>query len=209
VTTARPLRADAQQNRDAIVAAAREVFGEQGLEAPLGAVARRAGVGSATLYRRFGSKTELVAEAFRSELEAYAELIQEGLDDPDPWRGFVHVLLRVCEAQATDRALADLITRASPLVVPTSVMGPGSAKTHELVRRAHESGDLRADFTAQDIVLVFLANAGLSQRTFVEAPDSWRRIVAFLIDGLRAESAHEDPGQEVSEIAVWRVMNDN
>jgi hypothetical protein len=43
----------------------------------------------------------------------------------------------------------------------------------------------------------------------VEAPDSWRRVLAFLIDGLRAESAYEDPGQEVSEVAVWRVMNEN
>lgn len=148
-------------------------------------------------------------EAFRIEFDAYEVLVQEGLDDPDPWRGFAHVLLRICEMQATNRALADLITRASPLAGTSSQLESGSAKMHELVRRAHESGDLRADFTAQDIVLVFLANAELSRRTFVEAPTAWRRVMAFLIDGLRADSAQADPGDPVSELAVWRIMNDS
>src|SRR5215472_12328655 len=84
----RRLRADAARNRAAIVAAAREVFAEQGLEAPLEEIAMRAGVGIATLYRRFPGREQLIAAALVDKVTEYAEAAAEALAVTDPWEGF-------------------------------------------------------------------------------------------------------------------------
>ena len=75
----RRLRADAARNRAAIVAVARDVFAEQGLEAPLEAIAARAGVGIATLYRRFPTREKLVAAALTEKVAEYAEAAERAL----------------------------------------------------------------------------------------------------------------------------------
>src|SRR5215468_9862116 len=85
----RALRADAARNREAIVAAARDVFAAHGLEAPLEEIALRAGVGIATLYRRFPTRAELVAAALVDKVTQYAEAAEQALAIPDPWAGFV------------------------------------------------------------------------------------------------------------------------
>ena len=82
------LRADAARNRAAIVAVAREVFAEQGLEAPLETIAARAGVGIATLYRRFPTREKLVAAALTEKVAEYAEAAEQALAVADPWDGF-------------------------------------------------------------------------------------------------------------------------
>ena len=81
----RRLRADAARNRDAIVAVARDVFAEHGLEAPLEAIAARAGVGIATLYRRFPTREKLVAAALVEKVAEYTEAARQALAAPDPW----------------------------------------------------------------------------------------------------------------------------
>jgi len=88
VMTTPRLRADAARNRAVIVAVARDVFAEQGLEAPLEAIAARAGVGIATLYRRFPTREKLVAAALTEKVTAYAEAAEQALADADPWAGF-------------------------------------------------------------------------------------------------------------------------
>jgi AcrR family transcriptional regulator len=106
----RRLRADAARNRAAIVAVARDVFAEQGLEAPLEAIAARAGVGIATLYRRFPTREKLVAAALVEKIAAYAEAAEQALAVADPWQGFAGFVLRSCELQAGDRGLSDLLS---------------------------------------------------------------------------------------------------
>src|SRR3954453_17400464 len=81
------LRVDAERNRQRVVAAAREAFAEFGLDVPLEDIARRAGVGVGTLYRRYPTRADLVAAAFEAKMTAYAEAAREALADPDPWRG--------------------------------------------------------------------------------------------------------------------------
>ena len=93
----RRLRADAVRNRDAIVAVAREVFAEQGLEAPLELIAARAGVGIATLYRRFPTREKLVAAALTEKVAEYAEAAEQALAVADPWSGFAGFVQRICE----------------------------------------------------------------------------------------------------------------
>jgi AcrR family transcriptional regulator len=104
------LRADAARNREAIVATAREVYGQRGLDAPLDDIARTAGVGNATLYRHFPSRCALVAAAFAETLHLVIDQAARVLEDPDPWSGFAGQVSFLCQPQAGDRGLADLLT---------------------------------------------------------------------------------------------------
>src|SRR3954454_4786746 len=114
-TPAKPLRRDAQRNRDAIVAAARTAFCEQGLGASLEGVAREAGVAIGTLYRHFPTRLALVETLFNvkyTELLATAE--QAAVMD-DAWEGFCRYMEKLCELQACDRAFNDLVSARLPL----------------------------------------------------------------------------------------------
>src|SRR6476619_3165969 len=94
-----PLRSDAERNRERIIAAARTVFARDGLSASMASVAREAGVGIATMFRRFPSKEELVDAVFSDRMGAYADAVTAGLDDPDPWNGFVGYVEAACAMQ--------------------------------------------------------------------------------------------------------------
>jgi AcrR family transcriptional regulator len=201
------LRADAARNRDALIAAARAVFAEQGLGAPLDEIARRAGVGNATLYRRFPTREELVEAALLDPMAEYVAAAEEGLADPDTWAGFRDYVLRLCQLQARDRGLADLLvttirTNSDAL---EHLRDTALDRTRRLIQRAQDAGELRADFRHQDLALLLMANAGLVQRTQAQAPDSWRRVAAFLLDGLQARAATPAPPPP-SERAVLRAM---
>jgi AcrR family transcriptional regulator len=184
------LRADAERNRDRIVAAAREVFAERGLAAPMEEVARRAGVGVGTLYRRFPSREALVAGAFEAKLAAYADAVADALAEPDPWLGFCAYVERVCGMQADDRGFTDVLT----ITFPTHERFEAArARAYEgfveLVNRAQATGQLRADFVPEDLVMLLMANAGVVNATGYAAPDTWRRLVAYLVQAFAASAA--------------------
>src|SRR5436309_9983656 len=103
------LRADAERNRAAIVQAAGVVFAAQGLDAPLDEIAKRAGTGNATLYRRFPTRSDLVAAVFAERMAAQVEAVETALDDADPWNGFASYIRSVTAMQARDRGIADLV----------------------------------------------------------------------------------------------------
>src|SRR5690349_9869692 len=90
------LRADAERNRDLILAAARRLFATEGLGVSMASVAREAGVGKATLSRRFASREELINAVFADRMDAYAGAVAEALADPDPWHGFTGYIHAVC-----------------------------------------------------------------------------------------------------------------
>src|SRR5947199_4314797 len=104
------LRSDAERNRGRIIAAARSVFARDGLHASMASVAREAGVGIATLFRRFPTKEGLVAAVFADRMDAYADVVATALDDPDPWHGLVGLIESVCAMQAADYGFADVLT---------------------------------------------------------------------------------------------------
>ncbi|MEV4343184.1 helix-turn-helix domain-containing protein [Actinoplanes sp. NPDC049596] len=151
---AQAMRSDARDNRERILEAAREVFAAEGLDAPLREIARRAGVGPATLYRRFPTKQALVAEAFTEQMYACYAIVDDGLADPDAWRGLSAVVERLFELHARDRGFAKAF-------IDTAARERGLASLAELLRRAEQTGKLRADVTVDDLVLVLLANSGL------------------------------------------------
>jgi AcrR family transcriptional regulator len=175
------LRADAERNRTALLAAAREIFGEHGLDASLDEIARRAGVGNATLYRRFPTRRDLIAEVFAGQMTEYVEL---ALHEPDPWAAFVGYLTRLFELQATDRGLSELLISTSfdddERLSALRVAAQRGAS--EVIVRAQQAGALRADFTRQDISILMRANAGVVQASL--EPDAWKRQLVLLLDGL-------------------------
>jgi AcrR family transcriptional regulator len=188
------LRADAARNRAAVVAAAREVFAEQGLDAPLDEIARRAGIGNATLYRRFPTRADLVAAVFADRMAEDLDAVAAALADPDPWRGFATYVRHLTELQARDRGIADLVTMdvsRAPEIERLRVRAYDQLV--ELAERARTAGALRPDVTAEDVALALMANAGLVERTEGIAAAASRRLVHLLLDGLRAEGATEGP----------------
>src|SRR5688572_4987208 len=151
----RSLRADAERNRQRIVEAARAVFAERGLDAPLDAIAERAGVGQATLYRRFPTREDLVIACFAPKLAEYAEAVEEALRLPDAWEGFCAYVERICGMQAADQGVQDVLTSTFPTDRAVEAQRARAYEgLTELARRAQAQGALRADFVPEDIVLV-------------------------------------------------------
>jgi AcrR family transcriptional regulator len=178
------LRADAERNRAALLAAAREIFGEHGLDASLDEIARRAGVGNATLYRRFPTRRDLIAEVFAGQMTEYVELAERALHESDPWAAFVGYLTRLFELQATDRGLSELLvsTGFDDDERLSALRAAAQRGASEVIARAQRAGVLRADFTRRDISLLMRANAGVVRAS--SELDAWKRQLALLLDGL-------------------------
>jgi AcrR family transcriptional regulator len=182
------LRADAARNRERIVAAAQEVFAEWGLNAALEKIARRAGVGIATLYRRFPTRANLIAASFERKMADYAAAAEQALENPDAWAGFCWLINKFCAMQASDAGLKDLITMRFPASSAAEDLRHRAVRSLDLlVQRAQRQGTLRADCVATDFPMLLFANAGVVTATRETAPDTWRRFTSYMIDALRAD----------------------
>lgn len=184
------LRADAARNRAAIVATARAVMAEEGLDVPLDEIAKRAGVGNATLYRRFPTRIDLVAAVFADRMVDHARAVEKALAASDPWDGFAGYIEEVAELQVHDQGIADLITmdvsRAPEIDAQRAKAFHGLV---EVITRAKTAGALRADATTEDILVILQANAGIVTRAHRASADASARLIHLLLDGLRADAA--------------------
>jgi AcrR family transcriptional regulator len=205
-TGERPLRRDAERNRQRILAAAAEVFTERGLDATLDEVARAAGVGIGTVYRRFPDKETLVSELFRDRIDTLVTVAEEACAVPDPWQGLTTYLEFVAAALAGDLGLRQLMMFATydrdQVCYARDRMRPVITR---LVQRAQASGDLRRDFAATDVKMIAFMLASVAEYAASAAPAVWRRYLAMLIDGLRpARDGVSDlpvPAPTVDELA--------
>ena len=197
------LRADAARNREAIVEAARAMFAEQGLEAPLDEIAKRAGTGNATLYRRFPTRGDLVAAVFAEQMAAHVEAVETALADDDPWNGFASYIETVAAMQARDRGIADLVTMdVSGAPEIEELRSRAYDGVVRLVGRAQQAGVLRQDFTDQDVVLLLMANAGLVERAHGIPAEASARLIHLLLDGFRAQAATDGPAAPTAREVV-------
>jgi AcrR family transcriptional regulator len=186
----RPLRRDAERNRQRILRAAAEIFTEQGLQATLDDVARRAGVGVATVYRRFPDKEALADALFTERLDALVTLAEDALADPDEWGSLVSFLEQAGALLAADRGLRQLFMFAT---YGHDRVGQARARMQplvtKLVSRAQAAGVVRADLRPTDVPLIEFMLAGVAEYARDTRPDVWRRYLALVLDGLRPARA--------------------
>ncbi|WP_219470355.1 TetR/AcrR family transcriptional regulator [Nonomuraea rhizosphaerae] len=184
------LRTDAAANRARILEVARDTFAAEGLGVPMSEIARRAGLGVATLYRRFPTKQDLVAEAFAEQMSQCAGMLDAALADPDPWRAFCRVVTEVCAMQARDRGFSAAFVSAFPDTAQFCALRERAEQGFaELIRRAQDAGALRRDFDVADLPLVLLANGGIRAGSPEATANASRRLVAYLLQSFRAEGA--------------------
>ncbi|GAA4174683.1 helix-turn-helix domain-containing protein [Gryllotalpicola koreensis] len=185
------LRSDAQENRDRVLEAARELFAEHGLGVTMRDVARRAEVGPATLYRRFPTKRSLIDAAFADELHACEQIVDDGCTDPDPWRGFCAVIERLNVLNSRNQGFVDAFMSASPEVAVFADHRAGLLrKLAELGARAQAAGGLRADYEIDDLLLVLMAGRGLAAAPADKREAAARRFAALAIAALSASETN-------------------
>lgn len=185
---ARPLRRDAERNRQLILDAARELFAVRGLDVSMDEIARRAGVGVGTVYRRFPDKDLLIDALFEDSLETIVGIAGESLEREDPWEALTCFMERYVSVQAEDRGLRQLLF-SSLHAEDRVARARGRIKpiTDELLRRAHAAGQLRPDATGTDIALLQFMLSALVDYTRDVDPLAWRRFLGIVLDGLRTE----------------------
>ena len=186
----RALRADAERNRVRVLTAAREVLAERGLDAPTEEIARRAGVGVGTLYRRFPTK-DLLVQAALAELQgrAVAE-IEEAARHPDPWEAVAGALRGLAETLHANRAFVDAIRpRLAELECLPALGDALRAAVRPAFARAHAAGVLRADVVPEDVPGIVVGVASFVPKRRDVDPELWRRYLGVLLDGLRPVAA--------------------
>lgn len=190
-TVPQSLRSDARENRDRVLDAARILFSERGIDVTMRAIARRAGVGPATLYRRFPTKQDLVDEAFAHELQACRAIVEDGCADDDPWRGFCSVIERISVLNASNQGFVDAFMADRPDAVAFRVHRESLLKSLAgLARRAKATGGLRRDFVIDDLVLVLMAGRGLSSTRPADRVVAARRFAALAVEAFRASDTN-------------------
>ncbi|MEH0424994.1 TetR/AcrR family transcriptional regulator [Streptomyces stelliscabiei] len=203
----RPLRRDAQRNREALLTAARSCFAEQGMEAPLEQVAKRAGVAIGTLYRHFPTRLDLVQATFAGKLAVWREAAEKAVTMDDAWAGLCHFLETMCELQSQDRGFNDL---ASIRLPESACLAGAQTRIRELgvhiVERAQEQGSLRPDLTPEDLAFVIWSHSRVTEATHAIAPDAWRRHLYLLLDGFRTDRAHPLPAPPLTGEQLYRAM---
>jgi len=180
----RPLRADAARNAERILRAARDVYGELGPDAPIEAIARRAGVGERTLYRRFPTKAELVRAALDQCIaEDLTPTIEAVRVAADPMHGLAELIDAAISLGAREHNLLTAARRAGSLTPDVST-ALYDALT-ELADRGQRAGVVRADLAAADLPrMIAMLHSVLW--TMDSSSDGWRRYVVLLLDAISA-----------------------
>ena len=183
----RPLRADAERNRRRIVDAAVEVIGRRGLDAGVDEIARVAGVGRGTLYRRFSTKDELVRSIIVDRTEKALEAMAQAAKAADPWEALDGTVRALAAHLAGDRGLFDILTRGGRGVdvVPERPDWFRDALAPPL-QRAVEAGVARADVNARDLIALTAAVSQIVPGREDGPDDLWERYLAIALDGVRA-----------------------
>jgi AcrR family transcriptional regulator len=203
----KPLRADAERNRRKLLDAAGELFARRGLAVGLDEIARHAGVGVGTAYRRFPDKEQLIEALFDDRLEQIAALAERSATRQDAYAGLVEFIEGNVELQSTDRGLKELI-----LGSPHAIARAQAARARiepavaSLVARAQAAGQIRADVTHTDLALVQFMLTAISDITREVDPDVWRRGLRLVLDGLRTPQPGEMPGSPVSRDSLDAVI---
>jgi AcrR family transcriptional regulator len=180
-TVRRPQRADARRNFDALLAAARDAFAENGTEASLEDIARRAGVGIGTLYRNFPTRQDLFKSVYVEEIDQLSEVAAAVATLP-PWEALATWLQRFVGYAATKRAISEALNRETEMFQACRVTMYEAGEP--LFRRAQEAGEVRTDASFDDVLRMV---SGLTSAGFVDEAQR-DRVLSYALDGLRTRS---------------------
>ena len=189
----RVLRADARRNHEAVIAAAKQLFADQGLNAQMPDVAKVAKVGVGTVYRHFPTKDDLIAALVAERFERLAEKAREGLEAADSWEAICDFIRFSAQIQADDRGLCEVMG-SRPEVMDSAARAVGLAELcDQLVKRAQRSGQLRRDLAWEDIPMIACSLGRITQAAVGPAAGRWPRLLEIIIDGLRAPGSGKLP----------------
>jgi AcrR family transcriptional regulator len=193
-TSERPLRRDAERNRQRIIDSARVLFAERGLGVSLDEIARHAGVGVGTVYRRFPDKEQLIDALFEDRLGEILAVATASLEMSDPWKALIHFIEGSMELQVDDRALKELLHSTT---AGHARIERGRQQIQPIVEsvlsRAQQAGVVREDLAVSDLLLLQHAIGEAAEYTREIAPEVWRRIMAIALDGLRPSRRRPSP----------------
>lgn len=180
----RPLRADAQRSEDALLEAALVVFATSGVDAPVREIAEKAGVGIATLYRRFPQRSDLIVAVFRRQVDACADAATVLATEYGPAEALARWMLRYTDFIATKRGLSTALHSGDPAfnVLPDYFSERLTPALRTLLNAAAAAGEVRADIAPYDLLRA-VGNLCMSVKD--DQTDYARRMVTLLFDGLR------------------------
>lgn len=177
------LRADAQRNLERVVDAAAGLFAERGCGVSVDEIAARAGVGHATVFRRFPTKDALIAAVVARQIADLTAFVEQALAEEDAGEAFRGFVWHAAELHARDRALYEGFSRCGCVSDVADAKTRLTALVEQLIERAQAAGAVRPDVSAEDVsTLVGSAIRGSADSA---DPALWRRYVEVVLDGLR------------------------
>jgi AcrR family transcriptional regulator len=185
------LRADAARNRERIIAAAAAVFAERGLDAATAEIAHRAGVGEATLFRRFPTKDQLIDAIIETRMEEVVALADAAASDPDPAAALERFMQDLVKQFSRDKGFFEAAgERCMNDPRFQSLRERAETAVGRLLKRAQDAGAVRRDLSPSDIS--FLAGSAMYAME-VSKPglrdDLWKRYLRIILDGMKPEGA--------------------
>ena len=196
-----PLRADARRNRDQILVAAREIFAERGVDVPMEEIARRASVGVGTLYRRFVDREALIRAVFRDTFQAVADETRSALEqEPTAWAALMRIMRQSAWLHMSVQTKSPLVTAVVRADEETSgIRDDLLDMLDEVVRGAQTEGTLRPDVGVGDLAMLFASVVHQTQAVTRDVAGLVPgRVLAIMMDGLRAPASGELPGRPLT-----------
>jgi len=204
----RPLRQDAELNRERLLVAARELFATRGLDVTLNDIAHHAGVGVGTAYRRFANKEEVIDALFEEALQGVADVANQALASTDAWAGLVQFLEQSLNMQFGDRGLnqimnntalgRDRVSEARDRIAPL---------IQQLVQRAKAEGVVRPDLEQSDLIFMQLGLSAIMESSRAIEPELYTRYLALFLDGIRTDRSFQPlPSRALTAAETHRAM---
>src|ERR1700728_3945292 len=199
----RPLRRDAEQNRQRLLDAAADVFAEHGLEASVEEIARTAGVGMGTLYRRFPTKDALISALVHDVLSTMLGIAQEGTERPDG-TGLEYFLEAASAYQAAHRGCLQRLWNAG---TEHDLVQEVRRLIDAMLADAQRHGEVGAEISGTDVTSGLWAIRGIIETTQGQAPEAWQRYLDIFIAGLRP-AAHPLPDRALSREKLDKLLTE-
>ena len=204
-TATKSLRSDARRNRERLVASARELFATAGVDVSVEEITHHAGLGMGTLYRHFPTKDDLIDAVLEDAFAEIVRLAERAAAEEDAWVGLTGFIEQVLALHAQNHGIKDVLATRGHGALRETMRARVRPLVRAMVERAQEQGTLRADFSPEDLPLVFWTAGRVIETTGKFAPDYWRRYLAFLLDGLRASAATPQSTPPLTHAQLARV----